>query len=123
SRREWIEGQAVVTASGDSLVQRGDAVVAIDGTPVTTLVAAAEDEISGSPQWKRWRATTEIVGAGRRGTPVRLSLERQGRQLEVTVPRGPGPRFPSSDEPPAAARAPGILHVGLTRAPWDQPRP
>ncbi len=121
-RMEWIEGQAVVTASGDSLVQRGDAVVAIDGTPVTTLVAAAEDEISGSPQWKRWRATTEVVGAGRRGTPVRLSLERQGRQLDVTITRGPGRRFPSSDQPPIAALAPGIMYVDLSRATWDEIR-
>jgi len=119
---EWIEGQAVVTASGDSLLQRGDAVVAIDGTPVTTLVAAAEDEISGSPQWKRWRATTEVVGAGRRGTPVRLSLERQGRQLDVTITRGPGRRFPSSDQPPIAALAPGIMYVDLSRATWDEIR-
>ena len=122
-RMEWIEGQAMVTASADSLVRRGDAVVAIDGTPVRTLLRQAEDEISGSPQWKRWRATTEVLGAGRRGTTVTLSLERGGRRLSVTAERGPGHSFPASDEPAITVLAAGVMYVDLSRATWEEIRP
>jgi C-terminal processing protease CtpA/Prc len=121
-RMEWIDGQVVVTASRDSLVRRGDAVVAIDGTPTRQLLQEVEEEISGSPQWKRWRATTEAFAAGRRGTKVRLTLERAGRTLEVTLTRGPIGRFPASDEPPLATLAPGVKYVDLSRATWDDIR-
>ncbi len=89
-RMEWIEGQAMVTASADSLVRRGDAVVAIDGTPIQTLLRQAEDEISGSPQWKRWRATTECLaraGAARRSRS-RSSVAAVGSASLPSADRG-----------------------------------
>jgi C-terminal processing protease CtpA/Prc len=116
---QWIEGQAVVTASGVPSVRRGDAVLAVDGTPIADVVREREDRISGSPQWKRWRVMSELT-AGRRDTPVRLTLDRAGTRVDVTLERGAPQRMREFDRPAITTVAPGVWYVDLDRATWPE---
>jgi C-terminal processing protease CtpA/Prc len=115
-RVEWIEDRVVVTASTDSAVRHGDVVVALDGTPAADAVAAEEALISGSPQWKRSRAM-QALGTGARGTTVRVRLDRDGREVEATLTRGPRRVIPEFDRPMIAKLDEGIWYVDLDRAP------
>lgn len=116
-RVEWIENRVVVTASTDSAVRHGDVVVALDGTPAADAVPAEEALISGSPQWKRYRAMQEL-GTGARGTTVRVRLDRDGQQVEATLTRGLRRVIPEFDRPMIAKLDEGIWYVDLDRAPW-----
>jgi hypothetical protein len=114
---EWVVGQAIVTASADTSARRGDIVVAVDDVRTADLIAQAEQVISGSPQWKRVRAVSEL-GAGVRGTAARVMLARDGRELEVQLARTAGPFPREFDRAPIVELEPGIRYVDLTRAPW-----
>jgi len=116
-RLEWIEDHAVVTASTDTALQHGDVVVALDGEFIEDMVAAEEQMISGSPQWKRVRAMQEI-GAGNPGTAVRITIDRAGRRLDVSVQRGPRTVIREFDRPMIDRIEDGIWYVDLDRAPW-----
>lgn len=91
----WIEDAVVVTAVRDlsdtdvePCVRRGDVVASIDGTPAEKAVEQAKRYISGSPQWKTYRALLDF-GRGEAGTRADLVLEREGRRVTCTVPRNP----------------------------------
>ncbi len=119
---EWIEGKAVVTASRDSALEHGDVVLTLDGEPSSNLMAAEEELISGSPQWKRYRAM-QAFGAGAPGTSVRVQVERDGRRLDVDVKRDPVRTIQEFDRPMIQKLDGGIWYVDLSRAPWSAIEP
>ncbi len=60
---DWIEGRVVVTRSLHEEIERGDIVERLDGVGAERGLLDAERYISGSPQWKRFRALRSF-GAG-----------------------------------------------------------
>jgi hypothetical protein len=117
---EWIEDKAVVTASVDPSFKVGDVVLAINGKKTTDIIQEAEEFLSGSPQWKRVKATAQFA-LGLPGTKSSAKLKRGSEVLEVP--------FENSAEAPAAVVQPnlepiatvkeGVLYVDLTRASWQ----
>ncbi len=112
---DWIEGRVVVTATGDSLIRRGDVVLTVDGRAAEEVLVEEERFISGSDQWRRYRAL-QSFGAGTEGSVARLVVERSGKRQEIAVERTrregieePRPRSIEQIEN-------GIFYVDLSRA-------
>jgi len=116
---EWVEGEVVVTASGDPLIERGDVIERIDGVTAEEVVIEAECYISGSPQWKRWQAM-KILGAGDAESTVELVIRRGSETLEVEIRRrkvGRGPVVPVEPRPERIEELEeGVFYVDLSAA-------
>jgi C-terminal processing protease CtpA/Prc len=113
---DWVEGRVVVTASGDTAVRRGDIIERIDGTEAERALLDAERFISGSPQWKRYRALGSF-GAGVLGTTAVLSIEREGDRHEIAVERRQPEEMISEPRPEdIELLEDGIYYVDLARA-------
>lgn len=82
---EFIENKIVITASGDTLLKRGDIIKKMDGKSVMTALDEKEKIISGSPQLRRHR-TLNILGSKFDRGETDLVIERDGREQNVTVP-------------------------------------
>lgn len=74
---EDVEGNIVVTASPENSLQRGDIIESIDGKKTSEYLKEFEQRISGSPQWKHFRAL-QMLGQGKRGSVGVLSVRRGG---------------------------------------------
>ncbi len=118
-RAEWIEDRAVVTRSLDeSRFRIGDVILAIDAQSSNAMIAADEERISGSPQWRRVRAMLRF-GAGAQQQSREFSVQRGDQRIQVqavldqTVPMSPAPR-PAIEEV-----RPGIWYVDLRNAPIE----
>jgi C-terminal processing protease CtpA/Prc len=93
---DWVEEQLVITAVDQPPSSQpatapelcpGDTVVALDDRPVAELLKAAEALISGAtPQWRRWRAVTELAW-GQPGQPLKLTI-RRGTECATSDDRG-----------------------------------
>lgn len=117
-----IEEQLVVTASAEPAVPVGSVVTRLDGNPVGPAIQRALALASGSTQWKRTRALSEVVG-GAPGVAVRLQIEDGRGAREVTLERTASP-VPAEKRPqPVSELAPGIFYVDLTRAAMSQIEP
>jgi len=116
---EWVEGQVVVTASNDEWIEQGDIIEAIDGVAARDAVIEAERYISGSPQWKRWRALRIIV-AGVADSTAELVIRRGGETLELEIVRRMEERASGSPVETRPERIEeleeGIFYVDLSRA-------
>ena len=78
----WIENQLVVTASNEDQFAVGDIVADIDGQSPIKHLQEMEKYISGSPQWKRYRSTTQMSqGEGTKS----LKLKRGDETLEAAL--------------------------------------
>jgi C-terminal processing protease CtpA/Prc len=110
----WIEEQVVVSRTADSALRPGDVVVTLDGRDARALVRDREAEVSGSPQWKRYRAVREL-GLGDEGSTATLGIRRDGRTIEVTLRRAAAP-LPGREGPPVRLLEAGIWYVDLDRA-------
>ena len=114
-----VEGTLVVTASEVDAVLPGDIVVSIDGLPAAEALADEEAYVSGSPQWKRYRALLAI-GRGTVGTSAQVVLERDGTTADVTLERRPE-MPPAEERPPQIGELePGIWYVNLDTTPWPE---
>ena len=88
----FVEGQAVVsgyvhpTLGPASELEIGDAIRAIDGVPVSALVARWRPMYAGSNEAARLRDMGGSLTKGEPG-PVRLTVKRGGSTLEVTARR------------------------------------
>jgi len=113
---EWVEGQVVVTASGDPLIERGDIIERIDGVTAEEAVIEAERYISGSPQWKRWRAMKSF-GAGDTDSLVELVIRRGGETSDVIIRRPMAVHVPVEPRPGAIEELEeGVYYVNLNDA-------
>ncbi|QOJ14327.1 MAG: hypothetical protein HRU75_06620 [Planctomycetia bacterium] len=127
----WVEGRLVVTqvasaegapvADGaENLVRPGDAIVSIDGVDTKAAMERTESLISGAPQWRRWRAQSEVL-RGRFDTPLTLELENlEGQVRTVTLSRSGGgmasATLPEIRPEPIAELREGILYIDVERA-------
>jgi hypothetical protein len=69
-----VEDRVVVTVSEDpDHFQRGDIILEIDGKTAERALLDAEEFISGSPQWKRYKALNRF-GYGKRESVAKLAV-------------------------------------------------
>ena len=119
-RVEWVEEQAVVTASVDASFKVGDVVLAVDGRKTADILREEEEFLSGSSQWKRVKATAQFA-LGPAGTKSSARLQRGDDVLEVHFERST--EAPAAPVPPAlapiATLKDGVFYVDLTRASWQ----
>ena len=113
---EWVEGQVVVTASGDPLIERGDIIEWIDGVSAEEAVLEAERYISGSPQWKRWQAMKSF-GAGDADSWVELVIRRGEKTSDVRIRRRMAASVPDDPRPGTIEELDeGVYYVNLSEA-------
>ncbi|GAB3016721.1 hypothetical protein GCM10027051_21560 [Niabella terrae] len=85
----FVEGKIVVDAVLDSnvqLIKPGDIIESFDGTAALDLFKRITRDISGSPQWKSYRAMQDLV-TGAPGSTTELMLLRQGHRFKVRLDR------------------------------------
>ncbi|MDH3421641.1 MAG: S41 family peptidase, partial [Gemmatimonadota bacterium] len=112
-RLSWIGNELVIVEAVDtSSFQPGDIIRSIDGDDVRERLPTVEALISGSTQWKRYRAAREI-GVGAAGSEAVLRFTRGETTFESTVVRVQQPAIPSSDEASVRELEPGIWYVDL----------
>jgi C-terminal processing protease CtpA/Prc len=113
---EWIEGRVVVTRSRHGGIEPGDIVERLDGLEAERATLDAERYISGSPQWKRFRAMRSF-GCGDVGTTAELVLRRGDEVLELQVERQQFDRsLYESEGDPIRPLEDGVYYVDLSRA-------
>jgi C-terminal processing protease CtpA/Prc len=120
-RVDWIENHIVVTASLESSpFQTGDVILSIDGVKAENALKGAEKFLSGSPQWKRWRALQRF-GYGERGSTAKIELKRGSEVMEVDVERNVEQQpVPDVTRPPIQRVEDRIFYVDLSRASWPE---
>jgi C-terminal processing protease CtpA/Prc len=79
---EWIENELIITTSESADFQIGDRILSINGVQTKEFVAQVEREISGSNQWKKYKALKNITYANSMDSSITLSLNRNGNILE-----------------------------------------
>jgi len=88
----FVEGRPVVKGHADSTLgpasglEVGDAILALDGTPVDTLVARWRPLYAASNEAARLRDIARSLTRGAVG-PVTLTIERSGRRLDLVTRR------------------------------------
>jgi hypothetical protein len=132
---DWVEGHVILTdvsLSSDPAIQRGDAVIAINGQPTNSALAASEAEISAAtPQWLLARAlgtglhyndSLGAIGDGPESEPLKLRVEPYGSlgtTRDVIVERRPFRPAVEARPQPISEVAPEIMYIDLTRATDD----
>ncbi|MEM6471112.1 MAG: S41 family peptidase [Planctomycetota bacterium] len=81
---DWIEDKLVVVASEAPGVTVGDIVIEFNGVAAKEKLTSAEALIAGSPQWKRYRSTSEL-SLVQGDDAVELRLDRDGEAISVSM--------------------------------------
>lgn len=115
---DWVGNRLVVTNVGDGAtgIARGDVVTRIGGESAATAIAAKGAFHSGSPQWVRVRALTDLL-TGPSGQNVTLTVTgADGRPRTVTLPYAAGGQRVAERLPePIAELSPGLFYIDLDR--------
>lgn len=119
---DWIEGRVVVTRSEVSGIEPGDVVSGLDGEAASAILERMEALISGSPQWKRYRALVDF-GRGPEGTEVAIGLVRDGEDVIRTLSRSRAEVLTESRPEAVSRLAEDILYVDLTRVSFEEVQP
>ena len=124
-RIELVEGQPVVTGTRQpDQFAVGDIITHIDGAPALPEIESIAARLSGTPQWREFRAAAWETTRAPMGHEVEIELERNGRHHQVLTEAERSP-VPIGPRPPAIhAFDDGVFYVDLTRADWQaiQPR-
>jgi Peptidase family S41 len=111
----FIDSRLVVVASRAPAVPVGSVITAVDGTSANDRFVTAMPLVSGSLQWRQYRAAQEIAVCT--GATARLTIDDGGATQTVDVPCGAVLSPPVETRPaPIAEVVPGIWYVDLTRA-------
>jgi C-terminal processing protease CtpA/Prc len=117
---DWIENQVVVTVSKDPThFQRGDIILEMDGIGAERALLDAEEFISGSPQWKRWKSLNRF-GYGEPGTMAKLKLKRGDEILAMEVERNFKEFLTESTMSNIEKLENDIYYVNLDKASWAE---
>ncbi len=125
---DWVEGRLVVTAADTAGLAPGDVVLTVDGVPAADTLASLEAHLSGTPQWKRYRAL-EWLRAGASDSALTLGIRDGGGAERSVALRRSRPRAdaPAPERPATGAEiAPGVRYVDLTTltdAEWAEALP
>lgn len=85
-RVDWIQNQAVITATKNELFKKGDIIVNIDGITAEKHLDNIIQYVSGSPQLKRYRALNRF-GMGNLNSYANIDLLRNNKLFQVKVKR------------------------------------
>lgn len=115
-RVEMVEGEPVVTGTDDpKRFAVGDVVDSIDGVALAPRVAALAEQLSGSAQWRRFRAASWGSLEGPSEAEVTVGLRRGARRVTTTA-RYTASAPPRPPRPPQVHRYDdGVYYVDLTR--------
>jgi hypothetical protein len=119
---DWIEGRVVLTRSEVSGFAAGDVVSSLDGEAAGAILERSEALISGSPQWKRYRALATL-GSGPEGTTVEVAVTRDGEEIVRTLTRDRAALLTESRPESVSRIEEDIWYVDLTRAAFEEIRP
>jgi hypothetical protein len=109
-----IGGEWVVTASTTAQLKPGDVITTIEGRDAREYMDGKVALVSGSPQWREWRAGMDFV-RGTKDATLRLGIERAGERIPVEV-YWSAPAMASSPRPDAIANlGNGVWYVDLSR--------
>jgi len=111
--RAWV----VTVSDVPEKVQVGDVIDSVNGEPINAYIARVDATVSGSPQWRAWRAAFELC-TGTEGSSADLVLQRADVSEPVQVQLAyelPGRLVPHRFDPLIDLK-PGIWYVDLTRA-------
>ncbi len=92
---EWIENQVVIVASESDEFKKGDVIISLDGIPAKDIITSQEALISGSPQWKRYRAL-QAFSVGEAESTATVEVRRGKQALKKTLARTSTGKFPES---------------------------
>jgi len=110
-----IEDRLIVTSSAvPSEAPVGAVVTTIDGERAGDRLAREMSLVSGTTQWRQFRAIRPLTSGGK-GVTVRLGLDSRAGPRQVTLGYGTSP--PAEKRPlPVSELEPGLWYVDLTRA-------
>lgn len=114
-----VEGRAVVVATSEpSRFAIGDVVERIGHETALDRIAQTERLLSGSPQWRRFKAAAWEVPKGPKGRTVDVTVVHNGASRIVSATYGATEPAPP-DRPASIHRYDdGVWYVDLTRAAW-----
>ena len=123
-RMELVEGKPVITGTRDpERFAVGDVVERIGDVPALPHIEGIAERLSGTPQWRSFRAAAWEATRAQRGRSVELVLEREGQRRRVMAEAERAP-VPIEPRPPAIhAFDDGVAYVDLTRATWEEIEP
>jgi C-terminal processing protease CtpA/Prc len=117
---DWVEDQVVVTGSEDpEHFQRGDIILNIDGKKAEQALLDAEEFISGSPQWKRYKSLIRF-GYGKKGSLVKLVVQRGNEAFEVELERNFNKMLAEPTKAGIESLENNIFYINLDLAPWNE---
>jgi C-terminal processing protease CtpA/Prc len=117
---EWVENALIVTQSADpASLQKGDIILSIDGVEAERALLDAEETISGSPQWKRFKSQGAF-GSGDPGSVAKLEIRRGNKILKIDRERDWRQPLAEVLKPPIELLKDGIFYVDLSRASWEE---
>ncbi|MEM7157763.1 MAG: S41 family peptidase [Myxococcota bacterium] len=123
-RIELVEGTPVVTGTREpEKFEVGDVITHIDGSPALAEIESIASRLSGTRQWREFRAAAWETTRAPMGHEVEIQLERNGQHHRI---RTEAERFPVPINPrPPAIHSfdDGVFYVDLTRADWKAIEP
>ncbi len=122
-RTTCVDDAVVVAASEHPDVAVGEVITTVDGVPAWPRAQAIADRLSGTPQWRSFRACTWDGARGPGGSTVTLGIERSGTLTEVQTGYGRHEIVPDIRPGAFGEVEPGVLYVDLTRLSWTDLKP
>jgi C-terminal processing protease CtpA/Prc len=110
----YIDDKIVVVATNNNHLQKGDIILELDGNPARELFLNYEELVSGSPQWKRFKALRDFTRDDSTKT-TNLKIEREQNVLAVAIDRSlPLPQYERPDN--VTEIQDGIYYINLCKA-------
>ena len=122
-RTRCVGEQLVVTASETASVRPGDVIEAIDDVPARARASAIAERLSGTQQWRDFRACTWDGARGPGGGEVTLQLRRGSDTEAVRATYSRHDPLPPPRPDAFSQAEPGVLYVDLTRLSWTDLKP
>lgn len=115
---EWIEDRLVVMASQEpEKIQKGDIILTIDGEEMAQTMRDSEEYISGSPQWKHFKALWRL-GYGEIDSTAKIRLLRGDQIIETEFKRTSRMPFKEDKGPNIQELEGDVFYINLDQAPW-----
>lgn len=113
---DWIENKVVIIVSEDtSNFEKGDIILSVDGIKAEQVLLDAEEYISGSSQWKRYKSLLRF-GYGKQGTKAKLKIKRRDKAFKIEVERNFKGQIAEFEKPNIQKLDNNIFYVNLSKA-------